>query len=374
MLKKFLYILVTGLLVSTYAYAQSPIDGQIDDPAYVELPKAYTPENKNSLSLYFNIDNNRCREFYGNNYYSSCRPRLGLEGKPAISGISISPAIQGEWRWDDDYRLTFTPDETWLAGQDYIIEMDLDALYVPEKVTFPDNRRTAKMNVKTAPLNIDIRDMRYMQDPNDPQKKLVTAQLDMNYPIKAETLKGHMELFLEKQQNGGINRLDQDLNYELQFQPNDMRAHLAVHIDTLPKEDHFLHLTLNKGIEPKFGGSSTIKPFRERARVPSLRTYLAVNSASAAIMRDENGMPKQILSLDMNVKAKPNELFPKLKAYLLPAKHPVMGRTDTTQPDTPYQWRAENEVTSSILEQSEPITLMNMPNGDEYFTQFGFGF
>ncbi len=371
----FSYILCFGFLIISQAFAQSPIDGQIDDPVFLEVPSHYNnAENKNSISFNFRMDRERCRSYYGNNYYSGCRPRLGMDGKRAVQGVSISPPITGEWRWDNDYHLTFTPSEYWLADQNYIVNLDLDGLRIAERVVFPKGKRKVTVNVRSRPLAVKITDMTYMQDPDDPQRKFVTAHFDINYPVVPETLEQRLHFTLEEESGGKLSVSETSLPCDIQFGADQMSANLSVPIKKLPDQDRYLQLEISPGVKPESGGQLSSSNFRERARVPSLASYLAFKDSSAVIARTENGVPGQVLSFETNVKMQPAALVEKTKLYLLPFDHPVMGRSKEEKSDKPYRWQAANEITPAILEKAEQLSLQAMPEGTDYTTQSGFGF
>ncbi|MCB1563301.1 MAG: alpha-2-macroglobulin family protein [Alphaproteobacteria bacterium] len=369
------YFLFFGLITAPQALAEAPINGQIDDPVFIGSIKYYDKaENKKRINFYLETDRARCRSVYGENYYSACAPRLGLSGKRADAGISISPPIKGEWRWSYDYQLSFTPSEHWQADQSYVIDFDLDQMQVPPRVVFAKNARKTTFTLKAKALNVEIKDMRYMQDPDDPQRKIVTAHLEANYPVVTETLEKQIGLTLETEDGGKLSVLQKALPYDLKFAADGMNANISVPIQKLPDQDHYLKLEMASGIEPEFGGKASAQTFKERARVPSLGTYLTISEAGAVIARAESGAPRQLLSFESNVKAKPEDVLGKTKAYLLPFDHPVTARAKDAQSDTPYRWQAANEVTSAILDKSEVLTLEPMPAGQDYATQFGFGF
>ena len=50
--------------------------------------------------------------------------RIDLIGERVVDGISIQPAIEGEWRWSNENRLSFRPAGDWPAGQRYTIRFD----------------------------------------------------------------------------------------------------------------------------------------------------------------------------------------------------------------------------------------------------------
>ncbi|MEZ5814250.1 MAG: alpha-2-macroglobulin [Alphaproteobacteria bacterium] len=286
----------------------------------------------------------------------------------------MSPPIKGEWRWDNDYILTFTPSEYWLADQNYVVNVNLDGLRVPERVVFPKGARKVTLNIRSRPLSVNITDMAYMQDPDDPQRKLVAARFDMNYPALPETLEERLRLTLEEESGGKLSSSEKSLPYDIQFGADQMSANLSVPIKKLPGKDRYLQLEISPGVKPEFGGQLSSKAFKERARVPSLTSYLAFQESSAVIARSENGAPEQVLSFETNVKAKPAALVEKTRVYLLPFEHPVMGRSKEGQSDEPYRWQAANEVTPAILEKAEQLSLQAMPNGAGDTTRFGFGF
>ena len=369
------FILCFFIVMMTQALAQSGIDGQIDDPAYMDAPRQYNEaSNDNSLRFFFDIDRERCRAYYGNNYYSGCRPRLGLEGQRAENGVSIAPTVEGEWRWSDDYQLTFTPSEVWKANQYYSVKFDLDALGVPSRAILPQNMRQMVTTVKAPALAIEIDNMKYMQDPDDPARKLVTAELSANFPVDAKTLKDQIAVALEQEKNGSFSTVQSDMPFEITMNANNMHANVSVQIKELPDQDRYLRIQIAKGVQPEFGGDATAKIFMERTRVPSLSTYLAINEMDAVIARAQSGAPEQILSMQTNVKTQPSALLEKTRAYLLPFDHPVMGRSKDNASEEPYRWEAANEVTPAILEQSEVLELKPMAVGTDYTAQFGYEF
>src|SRR5688572_22211626 len=49
---------------------------------------------------------------------------LEMAGKvidPASAGVSLRPALAGEWRWQDDHTLVFTPAGEWPLGKTYTV-------------------------------------------------------------------------------------------------------------------------------------------------------------------------------------------------------------------------------------------------------------
>src|SRR5690606_6143106 len=100
-----LLILWLAILFPASLRAQSDdaLPASIEDPIFLQVPQPpYSIESQNGFTLGFGYDYDRCRKYYGDNYYKGCQRRLGLDGKRAESGVTITPPIAGEWRWYGD--------------------------------------------------------------------------------------------------------------------------------------------------------------------------------------------------------------------------------------------------------------------------------
>src|SRR6266851_7757691 len=56
--------------------------------------------------------------------FSGSAARLGAIGKNVTRGITVTPALDGVWRWISDSQLVFTPKDDWRIGQDYALKLD----------------------------------------------------------------------------------------------------------------------------------------------------------------------------------------------------------------------------------------------------------
>lgn len=367
---------VLSLVSFTASYAQettpeNPLPTTLPDPVFLDAPNGsdISAENQSGIWLYLNYNYDRCKEFYGDMYYTGCNRRLGLDGRRVDKGIEMTPAIKGEWRWNGDYNLSFTPVETWQAGTSYSATFNLDEMGVPASVVFgPEKTRTFTLAFDSKPLTVGIPKMTFMQDPDDPAKKLVTAQVSLNYPVKPEVLKEHLKLQLEESNGIAIQDTKTKLDYEWQNESDMLSAQIAVPLKTLPDQDRYMKLSFTQGVVPRDGGNVSSQDFSERTRIPSLKTYLAISRASSVIAREADGTPRQLLSLELNTKASPADIMPSVKAWVLPAQHPVSKTADGAF----YEWKASNEVSPQILKTSEALTLEKMPDQDTATTQLGF--
>ncbi|GEM_PF-263143 len=372
----FLRLTAMALLISSFlwigtAAAQSETSDAMPDgtkdPIFVTLQTWGDINGKAPLSVNLQSNTPLCRAYYGDkNYWRGCSKRLGMAGQRADQGITITPAIKGEWRWEDDDRLNFTPSEYWHAGTHYTVAIDLDAMNVPSSVRISSDDKTharrGTLMVNSENLNIAIGDMGYMQDPDTPSKRLVSARLSFNYPVTPEALKNSLSF-----EEDGVQV--EDAPFELTVANDHLSAVVTYPIKKLPDVERSLLLTVAGGLAPEFGGKTSRGKFTERTRIPSIKTWLAINKASATITRDAAGTPHQSLMIETNVKADPANILAKTTVYLLPEHHPATSaanqHTDAKDKKNarPYAWGADNEVTPEILALSTKITPRLMDEG-----------
>lgn len=351
---------------------QAPLTApHMNDAIYLKTP--YISQAVNAKApVFFNIDfdYDLCRRHYGDNYYKACGRPLGHDGKSADAGIAVTPPVAGQWQWEGDGRLRFTPSAYWKAGTDYTVSFDLDAMDVLPQAVFDGGTRKISVRIRTEDLTVSFPEMAYMQDPDDVNRRLVTARLQSNYPVKPAVLKAAIRMEMEEEAGGALQSEAAPGSFAITPDAGGMESVMAVPIQTLPDRDRYLRILIDSGLEPQYGGAASAETFSERTRIPDLHSYLAISEAAASIMRGEDGTPSQILSFATNVKAKPAAVLPHVSLRLLPAQHPVSGNGDGKGDF--YQWGAENEVTPEILAHCETLPLRQMSDEGDYATQFGF--
>ncbi len=354
--------------------AEDPLHSHIPDAVFLKAPSLpKTIEGQQGLDIGLQYDYDRCKAAYGSNYYEACQRRLGLDGRDIAAGITVTPPIKGKWRWGGDYALTFTPTEYWRAGESYQIELDLDALGVPDFVVFGADQRKATATLSANPLTVVFSDMKYMQDPDDPAHKLVSARMDMNYPVTPAALWSKTRVEIEQERDGDLKILPGNPAYEIVHAASGMSAMFSAPLKMLPDRERYMRISVYTGLAPLHGGKVSSKVFTERARIPDVASYLNIDNTAALIARAESGEPRQTLSITTNIKAKPRDVLANTQLYLLPAQHPVTKRSDKKSSSEIYEWKS-SEVTTEILALSKPLPLLPMDQPQKDVTDFGFTF
>lgn len=351
------------VLISFPAYPdqQSPIRPLVDEPIFLKASRqTHRVEEKQQLNISFKIDYRRCRNHYGKkNYSRACNRDLELRGRRILDGAQVSSqtagGIKGVWRWEHDHRLSFTPGEFWQAGMDYTVTLDLDLMDVPPQVVLDrEDPRRAIYKVSAKALLAKIGNFRFMQDPSNPDRKLVTARLTTNYPVIRDSLTSRIEFSMEESAGKKLRDRGKGFDFDITYHNDESTsAALNVVLNTLPDKERYMWLRVDKMVQPKYGGKPAPGIAKERIRIPSLDTWLELSDVQTTIMRTETGAPEQAVTLASNVKAGPDALASKTSLYLLPEQHPLPG----ADKDEIYAWKASSEVSPKILKQSEKLTL-----------------
>jgi alpha-2-macroglobulin len=120
----------------------------------------------------------------------------GIAGQPVAKGIcDISPNVEGSWVWDNDKAMTFTPKQTFAAGEKYTATIQLGKLFknvpkVAQVFEFDFEIRVPSMDLMVNGVQAkDINDLKVQQ---------ITGRITTNERVPAQQL----EQTIKATQNG----------------------------------------------------------------------------------------------------------------------------------------------------------------------------
>ncbi|MCR3995720.1 hypothetical protein NT654_24420 [Enterobacter hormaechei] len=121
--------------------------------------------------------------------FSRSAAPVTLIGKPVTAGITLTPAMEGEWQWRNDRKLVFTAKKTFPMGKTYTVDMDAKTLLAPQVAL------TEKQKTFTTP-EFYYRGGRaeFYQDPQDPMKKHAIIGLTFNAPADVKNLESRLSM------------------------------------------------------------------------------------------------------------------------------------------------------------------------------------
>ena len=299
---------------------------------------------------------------------------LALSGKvidPSKSGIAIRPAVAGEWKWQDDRTLVFTPAQEWPLGQQYEVRFARRGFAAPQV-------RLARQDVEfRAPsFAAVIENNEFYQDPVVATDKKIVTTLRFTQPVDAQSLERRLSVKLyARVSDAREEEVSPSPTYTLTY--DKLRLHAYLHSSSLailPKGGR-VAVKVEEGLQAVAGGNRTADALAASVPVPGLYS-LAVNSLQPTIARDERDVPSQALVMETSHSVTEGEITGHVKAWLLPLQHPdprlqqqSVGRNSIR----PFPWGVTT-VTEAVLQASSPLPLEYVPNERDHVELHSFRF
>ncbi len=281
-------------------------------------------------------------------YFNRSAANINLVGSE-IENISISPKIEGIWRWENEYSLTFNPKNDWPAGEDYKIKFPKEIFndeYPIEKLTY---------NISTPKFEAKMKSFQLFQDPKNPKVHQLQAEFSFTHPADP--------VFFEKNINIQIDK--KALPFSISYDKLKRNAYIISEPVKILSKDQTASIELNSA-KAATGGKAIKEKISDSINIPSQEKFFRIARADAIMVRNQEEDPEQFLEITFTDRVDVKELSGKVKLYLLPVLHP--NETKNTQHyayGIPYSHRWNfSEITPEILEISTmlDIELMEDPN------------
>ena len=145
---------------------------QIFLAAHAQVPlQALAP-----LRISITAQEDACKERWGDNWRDNCFARLGRPGSLA-SAVQMSPAVRGQWRWENATTLIFYPQDPWPAATAFTV--NLGGLELPHSATLA----ATQISWKTAPLATSTKSAQFWADPSIQGGDYLTFQAQFSTAI-----------------------------------------------------------------------------------------------------------------------------------------------------------------------------------------------
>lgn len=298
-----------------------------------------------------------------NNLISQSVAPLKLIGKPVEHGIVMKPAVEGEWVWQSDSQLVFTPKNDWPAGQTYTIYFDKEAFAADVKM------QTYTESFSTLPFEGKIKNFVFYQDPVNPKNRQATATIEFNFPVNPESLEANTSLMLQALQQGQLNLHAHQYKFNYTYDKFKRTAYLHSEVLSVPDVSRYLLLTIRDGIKSETGSDRTHLSITQNLLIPDVDNYFKLLSATSSIIRNDQDRPEQVLVLESSIGVTETEVKKSLHVYLLPENYPATA-SEAEKPA--YEWQNPSEVTDAILALSTPVKLHVIPADNNYATLHSF--
>ena len=339
-------ILAVGAGYVWYANLPKPVEFSVEGttPAATRLEDNATPD-----ALHIN--------------FGGSAARLDQVGKVVTSGIEITPPMAGEWRWESDTELLFTPKEDWAVDQDYVVRLD--------KSLLPDHVRLSRYEHRftSAAFSASINELTLYQDPKNPKLKKVVATLQFTHPVNSTDLEKRVTLRMAGQK-GGILGLGAK-TYPFTVSYNKFKGEAYIHSDPvkIPEKESSMTLTVDSGVRSERGGNSTGEKLQRDVTIPGMYTYFRVQSAVLGLARNDRYEPEQVLVLQVTDGVLETELQKAIQVYQLPMDLPPLQK-QPGQKD--YAWSEADKIGPEVLKLAAPVKLEPLPTDSEFASMHSF--
>jgi hypothetical protein len=275
----------------------------------------------------------------------SVAPLKALDG-PARS-ITMTPKLDGEWKWLSDRELRFTPAGDWPVATHYTVRFS-------RKFTFAQQARLARYDFEfdTAPFELRVQSQQFYQDPIDPALKKAVFELSASHPIDAGTFESRVKLSMAD----NVGQALAAPGFVATYDEKRLQITLQSSALSLPDNGGSVSLAVEEGAQSLLGGAGQKDPLTASVGLPA-RFSLAVSNATSFIVDNAAGTPEQMLLIEMNQDVRDQDLADVLEARLLPRLHPESKRNRKHYGEyLPYGWSLD-EVSEELLKQSQPLPL-----------------
>lgn len=293
-------------------------------------------------------------------FYASVA-KLEHVGKKVDNGITITPALAGEWTWRDDKQLAFVPSTDWLPGRTY--EVKFDEAFFPDHVLLEKH----EYEFTTPAFAAEIPTFEFYQDPTDAKVKKTVATVRFTHPVNAADFESKIKLETTADDVAGLGAVPRAFTVKY----DKHRREAYVHSENLTPEakSSFMALTIPAGLEPEVGDAETDAEVTKQVSVPGIADFFRVEEVWTDIVRDDQGEPKQVLVIRTRDGVKPDDLKSALSVLVLPKDKPAEDGVDEIKD---HVWKSPAEVTPKILALATPVELKAVPGVKEYETLHSF--
>jgi hypothetical protein len=288
---------------------------------------------------------------------------------PDKAGLSVAPAVAGEWRWTDDKTLVLTPKADWPSGENYTIRFAKRGFMAPQI-----HLATYELSFASPAFSAEIAGNEIYQNPVVAADKKIVATVQFTQPVDPEALEHRIKLKLFGKVTDKVEEA-QTPAPAFTVTYDKLKLHAYVNTGQLPMlaKGGRVELRIEAGVHAARGGNTTQSPLQASVAVPGLYS-LTVTDLRLTIARDERDNPSQALVIATSHSITEPEMTLHVHAWLLPNKHPdpkLQAQFDKLGLQGPYPWNV-NLVTPAVLSSATPLPLAYVANEREHVELHSF--
>jgi uncharacterized protein YfaS (alpha-2-macroglobulin family) len=268
-------------------------------------------------------------------------------GNTIVRGITISPALKGEWKWSDDHTLQFMPAADWPVGQHYTVRFDAHTLLAPQVHVAKNG-----FEFDTVAFAATLDKGEFYQNPQDADAKQVIQALDFNYPVDAAQLEKRIHLAIADK----YGRPGAPVKFTVAYGKQKLHAWIRSARLALPQDPGVLLVDVDGGVASSLGGDGTPNALRGKVKIPGLYS-LKVDDLQPTLVDNDKYQPQQVLVVNLSGALRAQDVARSIHAWVLPQHR---QRNAAANDDSQYPWDV-SEVGEAVLQQSAELPLQSTP-------------
>lgn len=291
------------------------------------------------------------------NFYGSVAPLDDID-KP-VTGASLSPQVNGEWKWNGDSTLVFVPSEAWKLGTKYTVKFNKDMFAKHVKI----DDRNSSSSFETNDFDPYISNSEYVIDDVDPNKKYITFTLNSSLPFLDQDISSLVTIKpnMKNPKNGTF--INKEYSSKTTFSEDRKTAYVVSEVIGVPATDVEVTITVKSGIKCALYDGVSKKAKTSYVKVPGYENFVKVTDVDSSFVLFDNQEYGQIINISTSAKISMKELNKNLEMYILPKDRP--SEPGIKAEENKYWYRTE-EVTDKVLSLCEPLNAEPIDTENEY--------
>lgn len=317
---------------------------QVENPQAVDYRRTSVPHQ--TFTLYFS---------------NAAAPITGI-GKTVTAGISLKPALEGEWRWSDAQTLIFTPKNPLPMGATYQIDLE------PEKLLAPQiNMETTRFTFRTPAFSYQLGESEYYQDPQNRGQHSAIFNLKFNAPADVTSVEKQLSMAVASAKGAVEKTLKFSVNWD------EKKLNAWIRSESLPAMDHggVVHLRVGAPLKSALPANTIEQKNESWVEVPTLYS-LEVSNVDALVVDKPGTQSERALIVGFSDAVRDSEVKTAVKAWLLPQHDPRSSYQNDDETSF-IKWNLDN-ISPDVIRQSTLLPLHLNDAEEVYQPQFSFRF
>ena len=230
------------------------------------------------------------------------------EGEIVEHGIVIDPPVLGKWQITSNSTLSFAAEKTWLPGQTYKISVD------PKE--FPELFLSETVSTIVAPaVSALIANVDSGTVPEEKAKRVVSAELDFNYPVDPEALEKltHVEVS-EK----GKKQSTRSVHFSIQKLENSNTIFIKSEPLELQNYPLIIDFKLTGSVVSSVGGTASDLKLSKTFELPSRLDIFSISDAELSVAKSAKEELQRIVTISTSEDVDEGLVSQALEIQLLP--------------------------------------------------------